>query len=520
MKIESLQKILKKGIIKGVKSIFFFPDLPPLGSKKGLESLDSGILTSKDIDDILYMTLSEEQRQVLKTQKEIDYSFETTFNVRVRIAAFHKMNQICLVARPIPTEIPPFESLGLPSVIKDFTELKRGIVFITGPTGSGKSTTLASLIDIINENKSAHIITVEDPIEFIFRSKRSIISQREIGRDTKSYRDALKSILREDPDVILIGEIRDMESMEAAMELAETGHLVFTTLHTINVVQTINRIIDFFPDHEKQQVRKQISQVLQGIVCQRLLPRKTGDGFVCACEVLKMNHGVSNLIKEDRVQQIYSMMDTMRSQGVISMDNAVLKLYRNGIIELKELMNHITDKKKIAPFLKEAEIKKSKEYIYGKDIIDVDKKTVIYQADYTSKNISYFDASGTIVETENGLLFRDTGQSKGEFHFIGDYTILNGKKNPFPLKNFFNLSYLIREVKARKPIYRLQLKIVENMKSQIDLPKNPYEMVFDNVLHSIAIPIPKIYEGRYVRYYIIFFDKDIDVIEFSNIYFS
>lgn len=520
MKIEILQKALNEGISRGVKSIFFFPEFPPLGNKKGIERLGSKVLSKKDIEDILKLTLTDWQIERLEREKEIDYSFEIKNGIRFRISAFYRMGQVGIVARPIPAVIPTFEILGIPSVIRDFTELKHGIVFITGPTGSGKSTTIASLIDIINQDKRCHIVTIEDPIEFVYISKNSIISQREIGRDTLSYKDALKSILREDPDVVLIGEIRDKDSMAMALELAETGHLVFSTLHTINVVQTINRIIDFFPEHEKQQVRNQISTVLKGIVCQRLLKRKSAEGFVCACEVLKMNHSISNLIKEDKVHQIYSMVDSMKAQGIILMDDALIKLYRDGIINLSEVVDNITDIKKIDFLIKDVESKDIKEPKYGKEIVEIDKKTLIYKPDFTPKYLSYFDASGTITETQDGIIFRDTGQSKGELHFIGDYTILNGKAPSFTLKNFFNFSYIIREVKVKKPVYRFQLKIIENMKTTVDLPKSPYELVNDGEWHSVAIPIPKIYEVITVRYYFMFFDKNINVIEFANIHFS
>ncbi|HON85938.1 MAG TPA: PilT/PilU family type 4a pilus ATPase [Syntrophorhabdaceae bacterium] len=520
MKIEILQRVLKDAVARGAHSIFFFPGLPPLGNKKGLERLGLKELNRGDIDDILGMTLTEWERDELERKREIDYSFETKTGIRFRMAAFYRMGQAGIVARPVPSDVPSFDTLGLPSTIKDFTNLKDGIVFITGPTGSGKSTTLASLIDIINQNKGYHIVTVEDPIEFVYKNKRSIISQREIGRDTKSYTEALRRILREDPDIILIGEIRDRESMTSALELAETGHLVFSTLHTINVVQTINRILDFFPEHEKQQVRKQVSQVLQGVVCQRLIKKKEGNGFVCACEVLKINQSVRNLIKDDKVHQITTIMDSMKKEGSISMDDTLIRLYREGIIGYHDLLAAITDTKKI----KEIDIEHSSEaieqHVYGTGIAEIDRRNIIYRADYESINLSYFDASGIIAETPQGILFRDTGHSKGESHFIGDYTILNGKKQQFTLRHFFNFSYIIKEVRIKKPVYRFQVKIVENAKKSFDIPKYPYELVFDDKWRHVAIPIPKIYEGSTVRYYLMFFDRDIKAIEFNSIYFS
>jgi twitching motility protein PilT len=247
--------------------------------------------------------------------------------------------------RSIPFKILSFDELGLPPVVADLCQKPRGLVLVTGPTGSGKSTTLASMIDKINEEERLHIMTIEDPIEYLHPHKRSIINQREIGSDTSSFKDALKYVLRQDPDVVLVGEMRDLETIEAALTIAETGHLVFATLHTNSAIQSINRVIDVFPSHQQPQVRAQLSFVLEGVLSQLLLPRASGPGRVLTVEVMVPNAAIRNLIREDKIHQIYSQMQVGQGQhGMQTMNQSLYALYTRRLITLEEAMSYAGDR--------------------------------------------------------------------------------------------------------------------------------------------------------------------------------
>lgn len=518
MKKIGIENIVEKGLAEGVKSIFLFPGFPPMGNKRELVKLGNTVLNSNYIESVLSDTTSEWQYNNFKEQKELDYSYAIDTFGRFRINAFFKMGEIGLVVRPIPDTIPSFDSLNLPGILKDFTKYKDGLVLITGVTGSGKSTTLAAMIDSINREKACHIVTIEDPIEFVYKSKKSIISQREVGRDTRSFNEALKRLLREDPDVILVGEIRDMESMRVVMELAETGHLVFSTLHTMNVYQTVNRIMDFFPDDQKNQFRSQISMTLRGIVSQMLLQRADGKGFVCACEVMVANHSIKNLIKEDKIHQIPSVIGTSKKEGMITMDDALLDLYQKGIIDMPEVVESSSKDKHFIE--KISKTTPNKETIQtGKRIIDLEKDMVLYKADYDFANLGYFNSSGMLWNTPNGLLLRDTGHIKGNYHFIADYTVLNGIKAPFLLKTLFSATYSILDSKVTKPSYYFKLRMIISGKDEIEIPNTPIYLIRDGEWHTLTISIPRVYYGKEIKYYMLLLDSDIREIVFRNIQF-
>jgi len=518
LKKVSLQKIVETGFAQGVHSIFLFPGFPPLGNKKGIVKLGDVVLSDDDVRRILRATTTDWLYARFLKEKELDYSYDINGGNRFRVNAFFKRNNLSLVIRPIPANIPEFESLGLPDSLKDFTTYESGLVLITGPTGSGKSTTLASLVDIINREKACHILTIEDPIEFTFQPKKALISQREIGRDTLSVSEALRRALREDPDVIVVHEIRDKETMRAALELAETGHLVFSTLHSIHVSQAVYRIIDFFRDDEKDKIRLLISQVLKGVVSQRLIQRADGKGFVCAVELMKVNPAISTLIREDKIHQIFSTINLSKAEGMISMDDALLNLYRKGFIDMPVVISYSSGEKSfIEKVAKEAPT--TQDALSGKMILDVERKLISYEADFSGGNLSFFDSSGLLLDTPIGLLYRDTGVSKEGFNFLSDYTILNGKKESFPLRALFKLSYKILNVKMEKKVYTMKLRIVVSDKESIEIPPVPLELVKDNEWHTITLPIPKHYVQKEVKYYMILFDNNIREIAFNNINF-
>jgi twitching motility protein PilT len=289
-------------------------------------------LSPQDTRDIVYSILNDSQRKRFENQQQLDLAYAIPGVARFRVNCFFQRGSISAAFRHIPTEILSLESLGLPSVLEEFTRKPRGFVLVTGPTGSGKSTSLASMIDLINEQREEHILTIEDPIEFLHRHKKCIVNQREIGADAVDFATALKGALREDPDVILVGEMRDLETISTALTAAETGHLVFATLHTQSTAQTVDRIIDVFPPHQQQQVRMQLSIALQGIVTQQLLPTADGSGRAAACEVLVPTPAIRNLIREGKTHQIYSALQTSGAVGMQTMDANLAQLVRGGKI--------------------------------------------------------------------------------------------------------------------------------------------------------------------------------------------
>jgi twitching motility protein PilT len=300
-------------------------------------------LTGEICQHLIYSLLTDTQKQRFESMNELDISFGIKSLGRVRMNVFRQRGAIGAALRAIPQTIQALDELGLPRVIFDVLKIPKGLVLVTGPTGSGKSTTLASMIDHLNENQQGHIMTIEDPIEFVHQHKKSIINQREVGADTTSFGQALKYVLRQDPDIILIGEMRDVETIQAAINIAETGHLVLATLHTTDSAQSINRIIDVFPPHQQNQVRAQISFVLQAVFCQQLLVRLNGLGRVLASEVLIVTPAIRNLIRDEKIEQIIISMQTGAKFGMQTMNMALYDLYTRHQISFQEAMSASTD---------------------------------------------------------------------------------------------------------------------------------------------------------------------------------
>ena len=313
------------------------PNNPPVIRVHGeLRRVKSEPLKSEDIRTMIYSVMTEDQRSEFEREMELDLAIAFGEKARFRVNAFTTRTGTAAVFRSIPSLIPTMEELELPAIMKRFAELEKGIILVTGATGSGKSTTLASIINYINENDAQHIITIEDPVEFFHTSKRSLVNHRELGRDTKSFAKALRSALREDPDVILVGEMRDYETISLALTAAETGHLVFATLHSSTAAKTIDRIIDVFPTGDKEMVRAMLASSLQGIVSQSLLRRTDGSGRVGAFEILVGTNAVRNLIRENQIAQIYSMIQTGSRYGMVTMEDSVKALIEQGIVDQDE----------------------------------------------------------------------------------------------------------------------------------------------------------------------------------------
>ena len=317
---------------------------PKMRIRGSLVSMDYPKLLPQDTDSIIRGIMTGRELEILKEKGEVDFSFSIGSLGRYRVNVFNQRGALAAALRVVGQVIPRPEELGLPRSVVNLATKKRGLVLVTGPTGSGKSTTLASIIDRINENREGHIITLEDPIEYMHRHKKSMINQREIGLDSMSYAAALRAALREDPDVILVGEMRDLETISIAITAAETGHLVFSTLHTIGASSTVDRVIDVFPPHQQQQIRVQLAMVLEAVISQQLVPTADGVGRCAAFEVMLANAAIRNLIREGKTFQIDSSIQTGKQQGMISMDDALYDLYAYGSITADVALQYSVDR--------------------------------------------------------------------------------------------------------------------------------------------------------------------------------
>jgi twitching motility protein PilT len=341
----SIHALLKVMIEKGASDLHITSGSPPQLRIDGrLIPLKTEPLTPTDTKEICYSVLTDAQRARFEEDQELDLSFGVKNLARFRANVFYQRGSVAGAFRTIPFQIRTLTELGLPPVVEDMARKPRGLILVTGPTGSGKSTTLAAMIDLINTEERGHIITIEDPIEYLHPHKGCVVNQREVGADTQNFKRALKYILRQDPDVVLIGEMRDLETIEAALVTAETGHLCLATLHTNTAVQTINRVIDVFPPHQQTQVKIQLSFVLEGILCQNLLPKATGPGRCLAVEVMIPNPAIRNLIREDKIHQIYSQMQIGQSKfGMQTLNQSLFNLFISRTITLEEALGRSAD---------------------------------------------------------------------------------------------------------------------------------------------------------------------------------
>jgi len=342
MALPTLSELLKRMVDSGGSDLHITTDSPPRirlhGDLKPLEDVPP--LGPADTKQLAYSILTDAQKHRFEENLELDFSFGIKSIARFRGNLFNQRGAVAGVFRVIPFEIRTFEQLQLPPILRKLCEKPRGLILVTGPTGSGKSTTLATMLNSINESRHEHMLTIEDPIEFIHAHKKCLVNQREVHADTHSFANALRAALREDPDVVLIGEMRDLETIESALRIAETGHLTFATLHTNSASSTINRIIDVFPSHQQSQIRAQLSLVLEGILCQALLPRADVRGRVMAMEILIPNPAVRNLIREDKVHQIYSTMQSGQDKfGMQTFNQALLALYQQRLITLETALS-------------------------------------------------------------------------------------------------------------------------------------------------------------------------------------
>lgn len=341
----SLHDFLKEMVERGASDLHITPGVPPMIRTRGeLVPLDYPPLKPQDTRQLCYSVLTDAQKHRFEENLELDLSFGVRGLSRFRANIFMQRGALAGAFRLIPYQIRSFQELGLPPVVNDLCAKPRGLILVTGPTGSGKSTTLAAMVDKINSDRREHIVTIEDPIEFTHQHKSCIVNQREVHQDTKSFNAALRSILRQDPDVVLIGEMRDLETIEAALTVSETGHLTFGTLHTNSCVQTINRIIDVFPAHQQPQIRAQLSFVLEGVMCQTLIPTMDGKGRALCMEIMVPNAAIRNLVREDKVHQIYSQIQVGQAKsGMQTMNQSLQMLYQRRVISFDDAMTRSPD---------------------------------------------------------------------------------------------------------------------------------------------------------------------------------
>lgn len=340
----SIKEILSTAKIAGASDVHITVGIPPKMRVNGdLISMQYDRLMPPDTQAVADEVMNQAQKAKFENHGELDMSFSIPDLGRYRVNVYRQRGSVALAFRLVGTQVPSPQELGIPESVVELSQRKRGLVLVTGPTGSGKSTTLASIIDTINKTRDAHVITLEDPIEYLHRHEMSMVNQREIGIDSESYAGALRSALREDPNVILVGEMRDFETISVAITAAETGHLVLSTLHTIGAASTVDRVIDVFPPHQQQQIRLQLSNVLEAVISQQLIPTADGKGRVAAFEVLHANTAVRNMIREGKSHQLSAVMQTNRKAGMITMDEAIALLYKEGKISKEDAIEFAQD---------------------------------------------------------------------------------------------------------------------------------------------------------------------------------
>ncbi len=341
----SIEAFLREMLERGASDLHLTTASPPMIRLHGeLVALAHPPLSATDTKNLTYSLLTEAQKKKFEEASELDFSFGIKGASRFRGNLYLQKGSVGGAFRMIPHQTPQLSQLGVPPSVAELCDLPRGLVLVTGPTGSGKSTTLAAMVDKVNRERHEHIVTVEDPIEFVHEHKGCVVNQREVFADTTSFSQALKHVLRQDPDIVLIGEMRDLETIESALVVAETGHLAFSTLHTNSAVQTINRVIDVFPPHQQSQVRAQLSLVLQGVVSQQLIPRRDGRGRALACEVMIPNPAIRNLIREEKIHQVYSQMQVGQTKfGMQTMSQALVNLVQRNLITPEEAIGHATE---------------------------------------------------------------------------------------------------------------------------------------------------------------------------------
>ncbi len=514
----SLSKILKKGLEKGGETIFLLPNLPPCANVLGrIVPILKGSLSPKEIEAYVLPTMGELSRKRFLEDGSCDYS-SSFFGHRFRINVYLTKGELAAVFRKVPQTIRNVEELNIPKVvIETVLKIKRGLVIIAGPTGSGKSTTMAALVELLNRNRNIHIITVEDPIEYLHRPKKALISQREIGVDTISFEFALTHLLRQDPDVIVLGEARDEKSFAFALRAAETGHLVFMTMHAHDTPTAIDRIIDSFPMHKRRQIRFQISQNIVLAIGQRLLVRIDGNGRILACEVLFGTKAVRNLIREGKTHMLYTLMEGGKKENMQTLDQAISRLYEDGKIPLVFALEYTKNQARI---FESRRVKLSHPERVLSPPPKIEDKAITYKFPNRNIRISDIDSSGYVQMMHEGILYVAKSDHYQRNAWITDFSIMVGKNPPFTLKKHIIINYRIDELRENAHFLFMRMEIQTDSGTYIipeDLSRS--EIFHDKEWHTLVLDIPKVIEGKTVRAYLLEFSSEIKVILISSVSF-
>jgi len=514
MKFSSLE-LLKQMRDKSASTMFLIVDAPPMLEVNGLiQPANDKKLMADDTEALVRELMNDFQWEKFKKEHNIEFSYDVPDLARYRVSVFRQSGCIGAALRFIPPTIPTLKQLNLPSTLAEFARLNKGLVVITGPSGAGKSSTLAALVSLINKERRVHVVTVEDPIEFFYLNEKAMITQREVGKDTYSFANALRHCLRQDPDVIVVGEMRDLETISVAITAAETGHLVLATMHTSDSVQTIERIVDAFPPFQQRQIRVQLSQALEGVIAQRLVPRSDGMGRVPAVEILRVTPAVRGLIRQGKTSQLTLMLEIGARQKMRTFEQSFAVLYSKGIISADEVLSQESRQKGLLELIKsqrtdQIRARKSSAFTSSSRVLSIRKDITRYRAPLRPGDESRWGSSGAIVITEEGLQYTYRPLARAVKEFISDYSILTGYRGTFNLPENILITYKVvslRETGDKEEV-GLSMELFSGEHTfrlpRADGKEQKIKLNYDGNWHSLVIHVPKYLQGRPVKIYLI-----------------
>ncbi|MFH1776972.1 MAG: PilT/PilU family type 4a pilus ATPase [Candidatus Omnitrophota bacterium] len=530
-----IKKLFREIIEKRAMGMHLTVNMPPMLNIEGrLFPTTLAVIDQNNAVVIADQLMNEKSKAIFAQYKSVHFTYDAPGSGRFRINIFQQRNLLSIVIRVILDKIPTLSELNLPKGIEKIAGLRRGLCIFTGPSGCGKTTTLAAIVNIINQQKNAHIITMEDPIEYIHTSNKCIISQREIGKDSKSFSIALKEALRQDPDVILIGEMQDRETISIALTAAETGHLVLATMHTIDAVQSIDRIIDAFSSAQQHQIKIQLSIALEAVVSQQLVFRADGKGRIPANEIMFVLPSIRNLIRESKTHQIYSILETSGEYGMQSFDQCLHNFQRANIITNAEALAQATSPyrliKKIAatdtPFIPK-DSSEVKFYDSGAETLHLDRQTLLYKADFTPGYEEYWTTSGNIKFDEDGLSCKKNPLNPSGRLYVSDFNIVGNRKKSFKLKHHVLLKYRleidlnIQPPAGREIIMQFKLFFFPEKSKPVTYDKALFKLPLntDGAWHSMIIDLPVTYRDKLVKIYMFEFSNLLKSFSINDILF-